>query len=100
MKTTKKLFTLATVVMFTLGLSACSEEKEEQTESKVSEFKNAASKAMDDAKEATSDAADKTKAFAEDTADKAEEMAKDAGNAIEDACEDAKEKMDLEDKDC
>lgn len=100
MKTTKHVLTLLFIGMFSVLLSACSEEKKEQAEDSLTSFKNAASKAMDDAKDAASDAADKAKEMAEDAADKAEELADDAGDALEDACENAKEKMDLKDKDC
>ena len=59
MKTTKHILTLVFIGLFSLVLTACSEEKKEQAEDSLSDFKNAASQAMDDAKDAASDAADK-----------------------------------------
>ena len=59
MKTTKHILTLVFIGLFSLLLTACSEEKKEQAEESLSDFKKAASQAMDDAKDAASDAADK-----------------------------------------
>ena len=56
MKTTKHILTLVFIGLFSLVLTACSEEKKEQAEDSLSDFKNAASQAMDDAKDAASDA--------------------------------------------
>ena len=63
MKTTKHILTLVFIGVFSLVLTACSEEKKEQAEDSLSDFKNAASQAMDDAKDAASDAADKGKLY-------------------------------------
>lgn len=96
----KQVFTLIFVGLFTITLAACSDDNAEQAEDKLDSLKESTSKVFKDAKEAAADATDKAKEMAEDAADKAEELAEDTADAIEDTCEKAKDKLDMEDKDC
>lgn len=69
-------------IIAALGLSACTDDKAENTGEKID-------KVMSDAGNAVEDAGDSIK-----------DAATDAGNAVEDACEDVKEGLKAKDQDC
>jgi gas vesicle protein len=99
-------------ILAVLALSACSENKTEETagekldkavevtKQKATEVKEQAGEVYSDAAEATVEAYDVTKEKAAELVDDGKELSVEAKQKLKEACEKAKEKLGTEDKDC